>query len=115
VIDGVTVADSRRPHLLFETNHPVRYYIPQQDVRMDLLAPSATTSRCPYKGQASYWSVKLGDRVFDDLVWGYMEPIPECPKIRDLVCFWHEHGADIYVDGELVPAPKTKWAQPLKK
>jgi uncharacterized protein (DUF427 family) len=114
VIDGVTVADSHRPHLLFETNHPVRYYISQDDVRMDLLVPSATTSRCPYKGLASYWSVKLGDRVFDDLVWGYMEPIPECPKIKRLLCFWHERGADIYVDGEMVPAPKTRWAQPLK-
>ncbi len=115
VIDGVTVADTRRPHLLFETNHPVRYYLPQEDVRMDLLVPSATTSRCPYKGPASYWSVNLGDQVFDDLVWGYMEPIPECPKIKGLLCFWHERGADIYVDGEMIPPPTTKWAQPLKK
>ena len=67
VIDGQTVADTRRPHLLFETNHPVRYYIPQEDVRMDLLTPSATTSRCPYKGPASYWSVKLGNETFADL------------------------------------------------
>src|SRR3970282_1486597 len=67
VIDGVTVADSRRPHLLFETNHLVRYYIPQDDARMDLLFPRATTSRCPYKGRASYWSVKIGDRLFGDL------------------------------------------------
>mgnify|MGYP001178116909 FL=1 len=115
VIDGVTVADTRRPHLLFETNHPVRYYLPQEDVRMDLLVPSATTSRCPYKGSASYWSVKLGGHTFDDLVWGYMEPIPECPKIKGLLCFWHERGADIYVDGELIPPPKTKWARALKK
>jgi uncharacterized protein (DUF427 family) len=114
VIDGQTVADTRRPHLLFETNHPVRYYIPQQDVRMDMLIPSATTSRCPYKGLASYWSVKLGDETFADLVWGYMDPIPECPKIKGLVCFYHERGCDIYVDGELVPQPQTKWARPLR-
>ena len=114
VIDGQTIADTRRPHLLFETNHPVRYYLPEQDLRMDLLVPSATRSRCPYKGLASYWSVKLGDRVFDDFVWGYMEPIPECPKIKGLLCFWHERGADIYVDGELVPPPKTKWARPMR-
>ena len=61
VIDGQTVAETRRPHLVFETNHPVRYYMPQEDVRMDLLIPSATQSRCPYKGPASYWSVKLGN------------------------------------------------------
>ncbi|HVO91298.1 MAG TPA: DUF427 domain-containing protein, partial [Terriglobales bacterium] len=88
VIDGHTVADTRRPHLVFETNHPVRYYIPQEDVHMDMLRPSATTSRCPYKGLASYWSVQVGAETFSDLVWGYMDPIPEIPKIKGLVCFW---------------------------
>jgi len=115
VIDGQTVADSRRPRLLFETNHPVRYYVPQEDVRMDMLVPSATKSRCPYKGPASYWSVKIGDQHFEDMVWGYMEPIAECPKIKALFCFFHERGADIYVDGELLPPPQTKWARALKK
>ncbi len=114
VIDGQTVAETRRPHLVFETNHPVRYYIPQEDMRMDLLVPSATTSRCPYKGPASYWSVKLGAETFSDLVWGYMEPIPEMPKIKGLLCFFHERGCDIYVDGELVERPRTKWMRPLR-
>jgi uncharacterized protein (DUF427 family) len=114
VIDGQTVAETRRPHLVFETNHPVRYYIPQEDVRMEMLAPSATTSRCPYKGAASYWSVNIGGATFPDLVWGYMEPIPEIPKIRGLLCFFHERGCDIYVDGELVPRPRTKWASDLR-
>jgi uncharacterized protein (DUF427 family) len=115
VIDGHTVAETRRPHLVFETNHPVRYYIPQEDVRMDMLAPSATTSRCPYKGPASYWSLQIGDEIFPDLVWGYIEPIPEIPKIKGLLCFFHERGCDIYVDGELVPRPQTKWASELRK
>jgi len=114
VIDGQTVAETRRPHLVFETNHPVRYYIPQDDVRMNMLIPSATTSRCPYKGPASYWSVRLGDETFADLVWGYMETIPECPKIKGLICFFHERGCDIYVDGKLVERPKTKWARALR-
>jgi len=114
VIDGQTVADTRRPHLVFETNHPVRYYIPQEDVRMDILIPSATTSRCPYKGAASYWSVQLGNETFADLVWGYMDPIAECPKIKELVCFFHECGCDIYVDDELIPRPQTKWARSLR-
>ena len=114
VIDGRTIADSHRPHLVFETNHPVRYYLPQEDVRMDMLVPSATTSRCPYKGAASYWSVQSGNDTFKDLVWGYMDPIPEIPKIKGLLCFWHERGCDIYIDGQLVPVPKTKWAEPLR-
>jgi len=60
----------------------VRYYIPQEDVRMDTLVSSSTTSRCPYKGPASYWSVKIGSETFNDLVWGYMNPIPECPRSK---------------------------------
>ena len=115
VIDGQTVAETRRPHLLFETNHPVRYYIPQEDVRMDLLKASATTSRCPYKGPASYWSVNIGGETFADLVWGYIEPIPECPKIKGLLCFFHERGCDIYVDGERMARPQTKWAHALRE
>ena len=114
VVDGYTVAETHRPHLVFETNHPVRYYIPQEDVRMELLAPSATTSRCPYKGPASYWSVQIRGETFSDLVWGYMEPIAEIPKIKGLLCFFHERGCDIYVDGELMPTPQTKWAHPLR-
>ncbi len=114
VIDGETVADSRKPWLLFETNHPVRYYLPQDDVRMDLLVSSETRSRCPYKGPASYWSVKISGKIYRDMVWGYMAPIPECPKIKGLLCFFHERGADIYVDGDEIPRPQTKWARPLK-
>jgi uncharacterized protein (DUF427 family) len=114
VIDGQTVAETRRSHLVFETNHPVRYYIPQEDVRLDMLIPSATTSRCPYKGPASYWSVQLGNETFADMVWSYMDPVAECPKIKGLVCFFHECGCDIYVDDELTPRPQTKWARSLR-
>ncbi len=115
IVDGETIADTRRPTLLFETNQPVRYYIPQEDVRMDLLVPSATRSRCPYKGPASYWSVKKGDQLFVDMAWGYMEPIPECPRIKGLLCFFHERGVEIDVDGQNIPAPQTKWARQLKE
>lgn len=114
IVDGQLVAETSRPTLVFETNHPVRYYIPQEDVRMDMLISSPSKSRCPYKGPASYWSVRLGKETFNDLVWGYMETIPECPKIKGLVCFWHERGCDIYVDDELVERPNTKWARPLR-
>jgi uncharacterized protein (DUF427 family) len=56
---------------------------------MDLLQPTDTTSRCPYKGIASYWSVNVGDRVGKDFVWSYQDPIAECPKIRGLMCFFN--------------------------
>lgn len=109
VINGETVADTHRPYLLFETGLPTRYYIPREDVRMDWLEPAQSTTRCPYKGLASYWSVRVGDEVFHNIVWSYPDPIPECPKIEGLLCFYNEK-VDLYVDGELQPRPKTPWS-----
>ncbi|MGQ0602790.1 MAG: DUF427 domain-containing protein, partial [Anaerolineales bacterium] len=109
VVGGETVADTRRPCLLFETSLPTRYYIPKADVRMELLEPSDAHTRCPYKGAASYYSVKVGDKMFKDLVWYYPVPIPECPKIENLLCFFNEK-VDIYIDGELQPRPVTPWS-----
>lgn len=110
VIAGETVAETRRPALLFETSLPTRYYLPPEDVRTDLLEPSDTTSRCPHKGIARYWSARIGDQVARDVVWSYPEPIPECPKIRGLLCFFNEH-VDLYVDGELQARPRTPWVE----
>lgn len=109
VIDGETVADTRRPTLLFETNLPTRYYLPPEDVRMELLTAAKGATRCPYKGEAIYWSASVGDEVFRNIVWSYPDPIPECPKIKGLLCFYNEK-VDIYVDGELQPRPHTPWS-----
>jgi uncharacterized protein (DUF427 family) len=100
VLGGEVVAETRRPRLLFETGLRTRYYIPKVDVRMDLLEPTATITACPYKGNATYWTAKIGDQVFPDIVWSYPFPIPECPKIQNLVSFYNEK-AEIYVDGKL--------------
>ncbi|MFI5266682.1 MAG: DUF427 domain-containing protein [Chloroflexota bacterium] len=110
VLGGETIADTRRPSLLFETHLPTRYYIPRGDVRMDLLAPTDTHTRCPYKGVASYWSADVNGKTFKDVVWTYPVPIPECPKIEQLLCFFNERIDAIYVDGELEPKPVTKWS-----
>jgi uncharacterized protein (DUF427 family) len=107
-VAGVTVADSHRPTLLFETMLPPRYYLPREDVRTDLLVPSDTTSMCPYKGVASYWSVHADGVVMPDVVWSYPDPIPENPRIRDLFCFFNER-VDVTVDGQL-DRPWTPWA-----
>ena len=101
VVDGVTVADTHRPTLLFETGLPVRYYIPLTDVRMDLLEASPSVTRCPYKGMASYWTVKVGEQVYEDLAWYYATPLPESIRIAGLVCFYNDR-VDLTVDGQLV-------------
>jgi uncharacterized protein (DUF427 family) len=109
VVDGEVLAETRRPRLLFETGLPTRYYIPKLDVRMELLEATEKITSCPYKGRASYWSARVGDRLLEDLVWSYPAPIPECPKIENLLSFYNEK-VDIYVDGELQPRPRTQWS-----
>ncbi|GAC1328464.1 MAG: DUF427 domain-containing protein [Chloroflexota bacterium] len=108
-VDGQIVAETTRPRLLFETGHPTRYYIPVEDVRMDLLEPTSTSSICPYKGTASYWKL-TGDTADRDIAWSYLDPIPECPKIRGLVSFFNERVDGVYVDNALQDKPKTKWS-----
>jgi uncharacterized protein (DUF427 family) len=108
-VDGVTVAESRQPRILFETGLPPRYYLPLTEVRMDLLLPSDTQSHCPYKGTASYWSVQAGGEPHRDIVWIYRTPLPESQKIAGLACFYDEK-VDVYLDGELQPRPKTHFS-----
>jgi len=110
VIAGETVADSNEPAILFEPNHPVRYYLPKVDVRMDLLLPSEKISRCPYKGDARYYSVAVGEQVVPDIAWSYTYPTKECATVAGKVCFFNERIDEIYVDGELIPRPKTRWS-----
>jgi uncharacterized protein (DUF427 family) len=108
-VDGVTVAESDQPRLLFETGLPTRYYLPLASVRMDLLRPSQTSTHCPYKGTASYWSVDTGARVHKDVVWIYRTPLPESQKIAGFACFYNER-VEIFLDGEKQPRPKSPLA-----
>jgi uncharacterized protein (DUF427 family) len=108
-IGGQVVAESRHPRLLFETNLPTRYYLPVEDVRMDLLEATQTSTVCPYKGTASYWRLR-GDPPARDVAWSYLDPIPEIPKIRGLIAFFNERVDALYVDDELQDKPKTPWS-----
>lgn len=84
-LNGETVADSQRVRLLHETGLLPVYYFPRDDVRMEFLVPSDHTTHCPFKGDASYFSVKVGDRVAENAVWYYPEPIESCPPIAGYV------------------------------
>ena len=112
VVAGQVMAESRRPAVLFETGLPTRYYLPKADVRMDLLVPTDTETRCPYKGTASYYSMRSGSALVRDIAWYYRHPIPECSKIENLICFFDERVDAVYVDGELQDRPRTRWSPP---
>jgi uncharacterized protein (DUF427 family) len=108
-VDGVTVATSSHPTLLFETGLPTRYYFAKTDVRLDLLVATAKVTACPYKGTARYWSVRAGDAVHPDLAWAYDSPLPESVRIAGLVCFYNER-VDLTVDGERQERPRTPFS-----
>ena len=89
-VDGTTIAKSDRPLLLDETGLPTRYYLPKDDVRMDLLEPTTFATTCPFKGEASYWSLELDGTRHDGIVWGYEAPIETAKDIAGYVCFYPE-------------------------
>jgi uncharacterized protein (DUF427 family) len=109
VIDGVKVADSDAPRLLFETGLPVRYYLPKTDVRMDLLEATNLHTECPYKGTASYYDVVVEGTRHENVVWWYPFAAEESQRVAGLVSFYNEK-LDIYVDGELEVRPKTMFS-----
>ena len=105
-VGGVVVAESRRPLLLYETHLPRRTYVPKLDVRMGLLTPSATTTMCPYKGTARYWTLTTPEAVHPDLVWSYPAPFRESAPIAGHLAFFDER-VDVVVDGVPQPRPWT--------
>ena len=100
-VHGTLVAESTRPRMLLESGLPVRWYLPPDDVRTALLQPSARTTRCPYKGIARYWSVRLEDGLEKDVVWSYPDPFHDADAVRGLLCFFDDR-----VDLEVEDAPR---------
>lgn len=98
-VDGVTVAESRRARVLTETGAPTRYYLPREDVRMGLLTPTDRSTHCPFKGDASYWSLRVGERTYPDIAWSYLDPKPEREDIAGLLCFYNDK-VELFLDGE---------------
>src|ERR1700722_4909033 len=85
ILDGVTVVDTIRAQMLHETRLLPRWYVPRADVRADLLEPSATSTHCPFKGDARYWNLRVGDRVVEDAFWEYPSPLPGALDLTGLL------------------------------
>ena len=88
IFAGQTIVDSSHSKLLHEYGHLPLHYFPKSEVRMDLLEQTDHTTHCPYKGDASYWSVRVGDRVSENAAWGYPEPIDGAPPLAGYVAFY---------------------------
>ena len=109
-IHGATVADSTNSVMLFETFLPTRYYLPREDVRMDLLEPTDTQTACAYKGVASYWSANVDGTMVRDVAWSYEEPHNYAAAVCGMICFFNER-VDISIDGVAVERPRTPWSE----
>jgi uncharacterized protein (DUF427 family) len=99
-IDGVVVADTTEARVLQEGSLPARYYVPRNHVRADLLVATDHATTCPFKGDASYWSLDLETGRHENIVWSYADPIPEMREIEGLLCFYNER-VDLHVRDEL--------------
>jgi uncharacterized protein (DUF427 family) len=108
-VNGELLAETRRPLALFETGLPPRWYIPREDVRTEALEDSDKHTGCAYKGFASYWSVRAGGELEEDLVWCYPEPTRDAERIKGYLAFFNER-VDIEVDGEAQERPQTQWS-----
>jgi uncharacterized protein (DUF427 family) len=103
--EGSVLADI----LLFESPLPVRYYLPVEDVRLDLLRPSEDHTVCAYKGEASYWSASVGDTTLPSVAWTYPRPLADAVPVRDLVAFFTGR-LDLVIDDVEAERPVTPWS-----
>jgi uncharacterized protein (DUF427 family) len=85
---GVTIADTTRALTLREASYPAVQYIPREDAKMDVLKPTTNASHCPYKGDASYFSIIADGRTADNAVWSYEKPFPAMAEIAGHLAFY---------------------------
>ena len=102
IVDGTVVADSTRATRVLETSHPPGWYIPREDVRMDLLRPTSRQTACEYKGRASYFHVGSGSRERREAAWTYEQPLPGYEAITGYIAFYPGRVDEAWVDDERV-------------
>src|SRR5256885_14832494 len=102
VFNGIVIADTQRAQRVLETSHPPVYYIPPEDVRREFLSRTKRASFCEWKGAASYYDIKVGDRTATEAAWFYPNPSPAFASVKDHVAFYPGRMDACYVNDELV-------------
>jgi uncharacterized protein (DUF427 family) len=109
-LDGLVLAESSSPVVVFETGLPPRYYLNRTEVDFEHLEPSDTITACPYKGRTTgYWSVRSGDTLYPDLAWTYDFPTRQLTPIAGLIAFYNEK-VDVILDGKRLAQPQTHFS-----
>jgi uncharacterized protein (DUF427 family) len=96
------VLDSTRGRLLHESNHLPRLYVPLDDLDAESLQRSDHTSHCPFKGDATYWSIRVGDRVTENAVWAYEDPLPQAAWLKGFASLYPDAADAWFVENERV-------------
>ena len=87
-VDGTTIADTRRAMTLREADYPPVLYVPRADAEMSLLRRTDHATHCPYKGDASYFSVATEGRTLDNVAWSYEQPYPPALQVASYLAFF---------------------------
>jgi uncharacterized protein (DUF427 family) len=104
--NGGLVARTTRALRLLETSHPPTWYIPPQDVDPAIIQPATGRSFCEWKGTATYFTIRVGDRAAERAAWSYANPSPGYGALRDHLAFYAAAMESCTVDGEIVqPQP----------
>jgi uncharacterized protein (DUF427 family) len=98
-LEGELLATTTRPVLLDETGLPTRYYVPREDVQLERFRATSFHTTCPFKGEASYWSIDMDGQTHDGIAWSYEAPIPAAEGIKGLLSFYPDR-VQITVNGE---------------
>ena len=101
-LGGRLLATTDRAMKLDETGLPTRHYLPRDDVRMDLLRPTTFHTTCPFKGDASYWSLDIDGEIHDGIVWSYETPTAQAVEVRAMLSFYPDR-TEVTVDGQSLP------------
>ncbi len=103
---GETIGDSRGARVMYELGHAPIYYLPRGDVAMSRLRSTDRDTYCPYKGHASYWTVRVADAVAENAIWAYLEPYPELARLEGYLGFYWGRMDAWYEDEVEVPGPR---------
>jgi uncharacterized protein (DUF427 family) len=98
-VDGCLLAATDKAFKLDETGLPTRYYLPRDDVRMDLLRSTTFHTTCPFKGEASYWSVDINEATYDGIVWSYETPTAQAAQVKSMLSFYPDR-TEVTIDGQ---------------
>lgn len=101
-LNGVMLADTHQAMRVLETSHPPVYYIPPADIQMNYLQQTQRSTFCEWKGSAGYYTIKVGDRIEQNVAWFYANPTPRFADLKDYVAFYPSRMDNCTIDGEVV-------------